>query len=89
MTTREPRPDDGPGAYEYLTGGKDSTGCDSLIIWAEDRGKRYGITRTHVAEAEGRGKSPVLAITPRSLAEYLERDEGGATVPDRVCRRAG
>ena len=48
-----------------------------MIIWAEYRGLKYGITRDHLAEVEGRGKVPLLIITPQSLAEYSARQGEG------------
>lgn len=76
VTTRAQRADDEAGSYAYLS--EDAfTACEpSLVIWAEYRGKRYGITREHIAEVESRGKVPVLLITPKSLAEYLRRGDG-------------
>jgi guanylate kinase len=81
VTTRDPRPDDEPGSYVHLAEREFDGLRDSLIIWAEYRGKRYAITRYHLADVERRGKTPVLVITPRSLSEFLERSEGEASPP--------
>lgn len=71
ITTRAPRADDEAGTYEYLSDEAFAERDSSLVIRAEYRGKRYGITREHIAEVEARGKVPVLLITPKSLSEYL------------------
>jgi guanylate kinase len=81
VSTRNPRPDDEPGSYAYLTEEEFDGLRGSLIIWAEYRGKRYGITRDHLADVERRGKAPVLVITPRSLSEFLERSAGDGSAP--------
>ena len=81
VTTRDPRPDDELGSYVHLAEGEFDGLRGSLIIWAEYRGKRYGITRDHLADVERRGKMPVLVITPRSLSEFLERSAGDASPP--------
>jgi guanylate kinase len=81
VTTRDPRPDDEPGSYVHLAEGEFDGLRGSLIIWAEYRGKRYGITRDHVAEVERSGKGPVLVITARSLAEFLGRSAGDGAAP--------
>jgi guanylate kinase len=81
VTTRDPRPDDEPGSYVHLTDGEFDGLRGSLIIWAEYRGKRYGIIRDHLADVERRGKAPVLVITPRSLLEFLERSAGNGSSP--------
>src|SRR5437016_1064557 len=78
VTTRATRPDDPPGLFRYLTpeqfealerGGE-------LLIRAEYRGKRYGITREHFAEVEGHGKVPMVLVTPESLGEFVQRGGG-------------
>lgn len=73
VTTRDPRPDDEPGFYVHLTEAGFEGVREDLVIWAEYQGKRYGITRSHIADAERAGKIPLLVITARSLSELLER----------------
>lgn len=77
VTTRAPRADDEPASYVHLTDKEFEERRGSLIIWAEYRGLRYGISREHLADVEARGKVPLLVITPKSLAEYLERLRDG------------
>jgi guanylate kinase len=75
VTSRAPRADDDPGTFEHLTDEQFDTleRNEELVIRAEYRGKRYGITRRHLAALEGRGKTPVLLVTPKSLREYLDK----------------
>jgi guanylate kinase len=77
VTTRAAREGDEPGTYEHHTPESFEQIRGGLVIWAEYRGQHYGITSAHLAEVEGRGKVPLMVITPRSLAEYLAREPGG------------
>jgi guanylate kinase len=81
VTTRARRADDGPGLYEYLSEEQfdalEQSGA--LLVRAEYHGKRYGITHAHVSQTEGRGRRPILLLTPRSLADYVGAIRGGAT----------
>src|SRR4051794_15085702 len=72
VTTRPPRADDGPGLYDHLSDEQfDALERDgALLVRAEYHGRWYGITHAHVAEVEGRGKAPILLLTPRSLHEH-------------------
>jgi guanylate kinase len=72
VTTRAARTDDPPGALEYLTD-EAFTRLEArgeLLIRAEYRGKRYGITWAHLADVERRGRAPILPLTPLSLTEF-------------------
>src|SRR4051812_5716434 len=75
ITTRAARADDCPGAFDYLSSEQFDAleRSGALIIRAEYRDKCYGITCQHLAEVEARDQAPLLVITPKSLAEYLER----------------
>src|SRR6266540_4309344 len=72
VTTRAARSDDPSGAFEYLTDDAFTAleAGGALLVRAEYRGKRYGITRAHLADVERRGRAPILPLTPRSLAEF-------------------
>lgn len=81
VTTRGPRADDGPGLYEHLSDEQfdalEQSGA--LLVRAEYNGKRYGITLAHVGQVEGRGKVPILLLTPRSVHEYAGPIRSGPT----------
>jgi guanylate kinase len=70
VTTRDARSDDEPGFYVHLSEEEFDALRGDLVIRAEYRGKRYGITSSHIAEVEQAGKVPVLVISARSLAEW-------------------
>jgi guanylate kinase len=81
VTTRDARKDDEPGLYIHLSEEEFDGLLEDLVIWAEYRGKRYGITRSHIQELERAGKAPVLVITAKSLAEFLGRASGDGAAP--------
>lgn len=70
ITTRDPREDDRSGDYEYLTDSEFDVQREALIVFAEYRERRYGITRYHIDQIRKENKQPILIITPKSLAEY-------------------
>jgi guanylate kinase len=80
VTTRSPRADDGPGLYQHLSDEQFDAleRSAALLVRAEYLGKRYGITHAHVAQVEGRGKVPILLLTPRSLHEHAAQVRSGA-----------
>ena len=80
VTTRVHRADDPPGAFAYLTDDAFTAleAGGALLVRAEYRGKRYGITWAHLADVERRGRAPVLPLTPLSLTEFA-RDTAEAT----------
>jgi guanylate kinase len=85
VTTRAPRPDDPPEVFEYLDDSQFDAleAGNALLIRAEYRDRRYGITHAHLRALEERGQVPLLLVTPRSLFDFVEqsRSRTPAEVP--------
>jgi len=79
VTTRAPRPDDSEGQYAYLCESQFDELEDSnqLLIRAEYRGLRYGITHAHVNDVRTTGAIPVIVATPDSVARYSSKVANG------------
>jgi guanylate kinase len=77
VTTRPPRPDD-DGVYTYLTNDemRDLDSQGELIVTATYGGYRYGISGLAAQDVAGRGKVPIVVITPESVVKFLSSSAG-------------
>lgn len=75
VTTRKKRDDDKYGDYEYISLEYYSHLLESkeLLVVAECRGEKYGITYKNYEEVLSANKIPFMIITPKSLRDSKER----------------
>ncbi|WP_410171854.1 nucleoside/nucleotide kinase family protein [Amycolatopsis heterodermiae] len=91
VTTRSPRADDRPGAYEFLIVSAFAAleRQDMLVLSTRYVDNNYGITRAAVQNVFSQGQRPVRTITPDTAGVVLYSSGNGygdAVIPRRARR---
>lgn len=73
VTTRQPRADDRPGAYRYITLARfqELTSAGLLLVRGQYGGNAYGIETSAVGNIWQAGLRPIMTITPASAVDLL------------------